>query len=322
MTRILVLGGLFNVSRSDLSAESTAHSDSVTVVTDDSTAPSSSFQAARKNLSDRFLKPKKTPTTTPTDQPEFLPFNKRLAAMKALETSEVRFGYGVAILSFIFTLGLNVPYLFGVSQYTTTQKPVNGHCAKDFFLIKGQCSQTLIYHPIDYVPFLVTELILALAVLVTIRMKRRVPATFTSLLMGLVIASQPPIKSFILGAPFWIYGGWLLLRARRLQKFGTTDAKLIAGITAEIRAAKKDGTAMPPQIATRQDLVNADKSSPRGGGKPGKPGTGGAKAVDTPEPSKRYTPKKPAPKRPTPPPAEPKPSRFRKLIGDDEPTTN
>ena len=100
------------------------------------------------------------------------------------------------------------------------------------------------------------------------------------------------------------------------------DAPTVDDGTAEIRAAKKDGTAMPPQIATRQDLVNADKSSPRGGGNPGKPSTGGAKAVDTPEPSKRYTPKKPAPKRPTPPPAEPKPSRFRKLIGDDEPTTN
>ena len=296
------------------------HSDNVTVVTDDATTSASAAPGQKKRFSDRLLRTPTRPSASDYEpEVEVLPFSQRLAVMRSLGPSEIRFGYGVSVLGFLFALGLNVPYLFGKSQYTTTQKPTNGHCAKDFVLIKGQCSQTLIYHPIDYVPFLIIGLVLAIALVITIRLKRRVPATFTALLMGLVVASQPPIRSFILGAPFWIYGGWLLLRARRIQKFGTVDAKATAAMSAKVRAAKKAGTPMPAEVATRQDLTSASPSSSKGGSKTSPRGKKASTSTSTASQSKRYTPKKASPKRPPPPPEEPKPSRFRKLIGDDEP---
>lgn len=294
-------------------------SDNVTVVTDDATSADSGEPVQKKRFSDRLLRTPKGPSPSDYEPPvEILPFSQRLAVMRSLGPSEVRFGYGVSALGLMFALGLNLPYMFGTSQYTTTQKPTNGHCAKDFLLIKGQCSQTVIYHPSDYIPFLLIGLVLVIALVVTVRLKRRVPATFTALLMGLVVASQPPIRSFILGAPFWIYGGWLLLRARRIQKFGTVDAKTTAAMSAKVRAAKKAGTAMPAEVATRQDLTDASPSS-RGGSKTASKAKGGGASSANATPSKRYTPKKAAPKRPPPPPEEPKPSRFRRLIGDDEP---
>ena len=269
----------------------------------DETSPNDNGPESR-SLSDRFLKPKKQRPLPPsqTSTVEIIPIEDRQKAMKTIEGSEVRFGWVAAILGVIFTLGLNLPNMFGPTQYTTTANPSHGHCAKDYFLVKGHCSQTLIYHPIDYVPFLIIELIMALALFVSVRMGRRTPAVFTSILMGLVVASQPPIRSFLLGVPFWIYGGWLLLRARRIQRFGTTDSRAVAEASADRRRSKKDGTT-PKNPAPRRGATSKAAE-----------GTKPSASYDT----GRYTPKKPTPKKVAPPPAEPKPSRFKKLIGDEE----
>lgn len=259
---------------------------------------------AERSLSDRFLKPKQKRPLPPsqTGPVEIIPIEDRQKAMKTIEVSEVRFGWVAAILGAIFALGLNLPNMFGPTQYTTTAHPSHGHCAKDYLLVKGLCSQTLIYHPIDYVPFLVIELIMALALFVSVRMGRRTPAVFTSMLMGVAVASQPPIRSILLGVPFWLYGGWLLLRARRIQRFGTTDSRAVAEASADRRRSRKDGTtpANPAPKRGQTTKVTEDAKS--------------SATYDT----GRYTPKKPTPKKVTPPPAEPKPSRFKRLIGDED----
>ena len=258
-------------------------------------------------LSGLFSKPR---TQSPAEPEEFdviESMDDRQAAMKTIGRSESRFGWAVGILGVFFSLGLNVPYLFGPSQYTSTAAQKAGKCPKDFNAIKDTCTQVIHYRPADYVPFLIIGLVAAAAVMISIRFKRRTPAVFSSLLLGLILASQPPIRSLLLGAPFWIFSGWLMIRARRIQRFGTTEAKAVASLSARQRRERREQKAsgVPRERTPRTSATkpNASKSSGKAG------------SIE----SGRYTPKKPAPKRKVaPPPEEPKPSRFKRLIGDEE----
>lgn len=227
--------------------------------------------------------------------------------MKAIDGPERRFGLGVTVLGVLFTAGLNVPYLFGPSQYTQTASPKGGRCEKGYTLTNDICAAVIHYRPVDYLPFLAVGLIAAAAVGLAVWFRRRTPAVFASLLMGLIVASQPPAKILMLGAPFWIFSGWLMVRSRRIQKFGSTDPRIVAAASAEQRAerraAKASGAPRPrPERAAR----------PARGAKPAA-GTTKAKQIE----SGRYTPKKPAPRK-VPPPAPEKPSRFKRLIGDEK----
>ena len=292
-------------------------------MTDADDSPTTPEPEAKESLSARFLKPK--PEKRPRPAPGVVPddveiidgFPERQTAMRSLGTSEIRFGYAVAILGAIFTLGLNIPSMTGETQFTNAIAPVKGVCAKGYTLSKDTCLQVVHYQPADFLPFLIVGLVAAAAIALTIKLRRRTPAVFASLMMGLVVSEVPPKPSVLLGVPFFVFSGWLMVRARRIQKFGTTDTKAVAVLAAEQRAQRRADKAagIKPERPGRGGATAARTAGKSAGTK----GTKGAKGASSAIESGRYTPKKVTPKkRPTPPPAEPKPSRFKKLIGDEE----
>jgi hypothetical protein len=226
---------------------------------------------------DRFLKPAKD--RDDADSTEIIPPEDRKAAMRVMNRAEIRLGYIAAGIAFIFSLLLTVPFMFGPSQVKQTAKISNGKCPATYELVKGVCTHILIRQPSYYILPLIIYLIFCLAIFITVRVRRRVPASFASFLAGAAFTST----SIAIGAPLLIYGGWLFVRARRIQKYGTTDSKTVATIAAEQRAARKDGTAPAPQRGSA-----ASKKSTKGSTK-----------SSTPQASKRYTP--PQPKRKKPP---------------------
>ena len=221
--------------------------------------------------------------------------------MQSLNRVEIWVGYIAAAVA-IFMGGLAI-LIFPKTKLLTT-KPKNGSCPTDYTLIKGSCEQ--LRHTNYWVPVMIV-IIFALAIFVSVRIRRRTPTMFSSFMAGLGLSTF----GIEVGAPVLIYGGWLLLRARRIQKYGTTDAKEVAALAGEERAARKAGKPSPQAQAQARA-----KAAP--GAAPASSASTSSKAA--PEPSKRYTPKAPVKKRPpAPQPEEKKPSRWRaRLEGLDQ----
>jgi hypothetical protein len=236
-------------------------------------------QPRSKGFFDRFLRPPKDVPDEATEREalEVLSPDERKVAMRNMDRSEVRLGYIAAGVAFIFSILLTVPFMFGPTQTIQRAKPVHGKCAAGYALIKGSCTHVTIRQPSYYVLPLIVYVIFTIAILVTVRIRRRVPASFAAFLTGVAFTST----SIAIGAPLLIYGGWLFVRARRIQKYGTTDSRTVAQMAAEDRVARKAGQPLPSARAQ-------NKPSAKGGTKP-----------SAPEASKRYTP--PRPKRKKPP---------------------
>ena len=226
---------------------------------------------------DRFLKPQKETPQDVIDSAIIIPPEDRKAAMRTMDRNEIRLGYIAAAIALIFALLLTVPFMFGPTQNTQTTKLVNGKCPATYELIKGVCTHTIIRQPSYYILPLIIYLIFAIAIFVTVRIRRRVPASFASFITGVAFTST----SIAIGAPLLIYGGWIFIRARRIQRFGTTDGRTVATLAAEQRAARKNGTT--PKTQPRQAGARGSKKST--------PQTG-------PQASKRYTPPRPKKKKP------------------------
>ena len=109
--------------------------------------------------------------------------------------------------------------------------------------------------------------------------------------------------------------GALVEKAQSLKMgaLAITDTGNLYGAVDFYKACKAAG--IKPERPGRGGATAARTAGKSAGTK----GTKGAKGASSAIESGRYTPKKVTPKkRPTPPPAEPKPSRFKKLIGDEE----
>ena len=129
-----------------------------------------------------------------------------------------------------------------------------------------KCTGKLAYPLEHWVVGLVLLLAFALALFVTVRVGRRGPVGFVALMTGFAFETQVGI----LGFPFIAVGGWLLIRAWRVQKYGSPTATKV----------NPTGEKRPP--APREKRPARTKKSK------------GPVAIG-PAPNKRYTPK--APKR-------------------------
>ena len=264
------------LAASSTNSKGTNSSDNLSTMSDTSDETPEIEPAPRPSLKDRFLKPpKERAKEVPVDFDQLPPAERKIA-MRTMDRNEIRFGYLASAIALLFSLLATVPFMFGPSQVTKTAKEVNGACPATYELVKGVCTQTTIRQPSYYVLPLILYLVLSLSIFVTTRMKRRVATTFTTLLTGVAFTSI----SIAIGAPLLIYGIWLFLRARRIQRFGTTDAKIAAKLSAEQRVARKNGA---PRPTARERAKNSKTAKPTG-----------------PQASKRYTPKKPVKKKPLP----------------------
>jgi hypothetical protein len=211
-----------------------------------------SYQAPKlsQTLSEKFLRPAKPKDAPPEEPDRILTPDERREAMSGLNAVEVKWAKGALILS--TALGV-VLTLYLSSAHSTRTQTIISHGKKHKALV----------------PIAGTWLLLGAIVLVfcglgflALRRRKRSLVVFSFFVIGFsFVLIFPP-----LGFALILFGGWLLLRAYRIQKFGTANAKMAA----------VEARARPPR-----------RERKRTGGAP----TATTMAYKPPTANKRYTPK-------------------------------
>jgi hypothetical protein len=196
-------------------------------------------------------------------EPEIIPPERRKAAMVSLEPGEVRW----AFIALLVTLaaGIAIPTYITAQNKVTRAGKNSIAVAPDAWLLGGA---------------LIALSLIGLGVLWR---RRRTLIAFDLFLIGFGFTLFIGLAGFL----FILLGGWLMLRAWRINKYGTTNSKAIARQAAE-----------RPRGRDRK----------RGGSSTAAAGSTSSKAADSgprkaPQASKRYTPKAP-PRRKVPKPTE------------------
>lgn len=276
-------------------------------MTDEQDSLNQSNEPSENSRSRGFLKPKAQSDPSPANEPVVLYGEARKAAMRNVEPLEKRLGYGAAILALIF--GSFYCYIGLTATNTPDTKPVNGKCSLDYKLEHAKSAgKTITYCALQrghsyYAYLAVTMAIFVIAIAISARIGRRVALAFTVLLTGFALSDAAGLA---VAVPFILMGGWLMLRAWRMQKFGTTDARTVAKINAQARQDRKNGVK-----SNFQEPAPSSKSA------------GGPRANSTQAPgnfeSKRYTPKKPVPKKRAPLPEPKEQGRVSKWLKGENP---
>ena len=240
------------------------------------------WRAALGRLTPTYLRPKPRPAGDASEEPpERMSDNQKRRAILNLDTLERKVGLIGSGLAALIALATQLPYVLKPSTpVNQSLAPLKGHiCANKGFTYDkatSKCNGKLPYPLEHWVTGLVLLLVFALALYVTVRIGRRGPVGFTALMAGFAFETEVGI----LGLPFIAAGGWLLIRAWRVQKYGSPTATKV-NPTGEKRA--------PPPRAQRAPRSKKSKGPQRTG----------------PAPNKRYTPKSPSRKKKapvTPPP--------------------
>ena len=251
-------------------------------------------------LSKAFLKPPKpkpaSGTAVPPEhvKPEVeLTEAEKSARIRQVDPLERKMGYLGAALVAIVALLAFLPYVNNPNKTVSqTSDLLKGSCKsygpsfKDT-VVSGvhKCVGEVVYSRGHWVIEMLIVLFFAVGLFVATRVGRRSAVAFAALFAGLAVEGT---TGSIIGIIFVFGGGWLLMRAWRVQRYGTTNAKEVRAIATE-RAKERRGA----------------KSGPAAGGRWGRraaagSGASSASARRAPSPNKRYTPKTPR-KRPPPP---------------------
>lgn len=242
----------------------------------------------RERLSRTFLKPpppKPAPRAAGDDDGPALTDAERRARINQIDATERRVGYAGAVLAAVVAVVVAVVNSPG-RLVNATRVHKGWSCTAGYRLVDSarhtpQCQELRS----TWIIALVVPLVLALAILVTVRIGRRAPLAFTILITGV---ASPGLE---IAVPFLAAGGWLILRAWRTQRYGAPTAKSpVPGYEPPSRRAPR-GPRAAGTPAGRGDAA----------GRRGKAAPSSAERKP-PTPSKRYTPK--APKRKRPPPAD------------------
>ncbi|HVC14455.1 MAG TPA: hypothetical protein VND62_06305 [Acidimicrobiales bacterium] len=235
-------------------------------------------------LSQTFLRPPPPKAAEPAriDFSRMTDDEKR-ARIVGVDATERKVGTIASILAFVIALASYVPYMVSKRTVTlTTTKPTGTTCSPvvgvtNLHYVASTKTCDGIYPASHYVLPLVVVLVLAAAIYVTVRIRRRAPLAFTMVMTGLALGS------FIYLVPFGVAGGWVMLRAWRTQKYGSPTAK-----------SRMTGWAAPPRGTTRRAKASTPRSAKA-------KGAAAATSRKPPSANKRYTPKSPPKKKVTPP---------------------
>jgi hypothetical protein len=242
-------------------------------------------RTAWQRLSETFLRP---PAPKAAAAPENVDFSQmtddeKRARIVGIDPTERKVGLVASALGVVLAVYANVPSMVSKTSVLTTVKPTGTSCGRvvgiaDLHYVASSKSCYGVYPTSHYVLPLVVSLVLAAAIYVTVRIRRRSPLAFTLVMNGLAFGS------LIVLVPYGVAGGWVMLRAWRTQKYGAPAAKSVL----------PGWTAPPPRGSTRR----AKTTAPRGR----KARTAGASTTrKPPAPNKRYTPKSPPKKKIAPP---------------------
>jgi hypothetical protein len=199
------------------------------------------------------------PTEDAPDQDEILPKERRKAAMSSLDAIEQKWSLGALVLATIG--GIAIPAYILATNKVSKHGKNSIAVAPDAALLGGAI---LLFCLLGYL---------------ALWKRKRTFLTFDLFLIGFGYTLFVGLVGFV----FIFLGGWLMLRAWRLNRYGTTNSKLIA------REA-----AAQPRGRNRKQAATATSVK-------GKPSS---QSVDRKPPvaSKRYTPKSP-PRKKIPKPA-------------------
>jgi hypothetical protein len=195
-----------------------------------------------------------------------------------IDEKERKWGLSAAVLAAAVAMLAELP---GVLHPKTTHasvstKPKGTSCAGSFYDATTKACYT-VHSRSFWVWTMCVLLLFAVTLFIAVKLRRRSALGFAALMNGL--AFETTTGSPILGLPFIVFGGWLLIRAWRVQQYGSpTATKRTAGAAPAPR----------PVRPVRQPRERKKKTEATASGRP------------RPEASKRYTPKTPTRKRPTP----------------------
>jgi hypothetical protein len=184
-------------------------------------------------------------------EPDRIPQERRREVMRTLDPQEVKLSFGAFMLATI--AGIAIPAYIIASNRVTKAGKNSISVAPDAWLLGG------------------VILVLSIAGFVALWKRRRTPVVFVLFFVGFAFSLFNPI----IFLAFVFLGGWFMLRAWRINRYGTTDAKAI----------RQDVASRPRGKAA----AGASKaSSTNSKGKASQPGE-----RKPPTASKRYTPKSP-----------------------------
>jgi len=188
------------------------------------------------------------------DPEHIIPPEERKAVMRSLDPQEVKWSVSALLLASLVGIGLPVYFLI---EHTTTKHAKNTSIAvgPDALLLGGLL------------------VLLCIGGFVAVWHRKRTLVSFDLMLVGFGLT----LPLTFLGFGYIVLGGWFMLRASRINRYGTTNTKLI-----------RTQAAARPRGRDRKEATKA--ASQPGVRKP-------------PAASKRYTPKSP-PRKKIPKPAE------------------
>ena len=179
-------------------------------------------------------------------------------------------GGGLAlVLAAIF-----VPHLLHNTKVVDTAKLTSAHrCPTGYTLASDVCQRSHLAHPSAYVLQFLLIVVFGVAMVLFAHRSKRSGVAVCALFLGLALGT--------FGLPFLFLGGWLIIRALRLQKYGDptfAGSNRRAREKAQVRRAERAGGARSP-------TKSKTRASARGSSRKAPPQPTG------PAPSKRYTPK-------------------------------
>lgn len=232
-------------------------------------------------LSQTFLRPPAPRASAPTVTPDFarMDDDEKRAYIVRVDPTERKIGIAASILGVALAIYANVPYMISKTAVPTTVKPKGKFCADGLTYVAKSNTCNGVYPASHYVLPLVVSLVLAVAIYVTVRIRRRAPLAFTIVMTALAFGT------LLVLVPYGVAGAWIMLRAWRTQKYGAPTAK----------TAVTGWVAPPPRGTTRRAKSTGSRASGR------KAADATAHTRKPPAANKRYTPKTPPKKKAAPP---------------------
>ena len=175
-----------------------------------------------------------TPKTWASDE-VVPPGPQRRVLMRSLDAMEMK--WSKAALALTVALAIFLPIYAKTALHSAKDKAVS--TTSDAILLAG------------------LSLVFAILGLVGLRLRRRTVVAFSFFIIGLSFT----YTYGLLALPFLVVGGWLMLRAYRIQKYGTPNAKTIArqGAVRTTRAQRKAATSASAKTPTVHKPATANK---------------------------------------------------------------
>lgn len=218
----------------------------------------------KERLSQMFLKPAKSGRDVEPVPDRPMTDEEKRRWIRGLEPVERKWGFILSAYGALVALYINLPDLVG---HHRVYEKITTHGHTHYAWVSTGRSAAIL---------LAIQLVLALGCLVAAYFRKRPLLGFF-----LLIAA---FASTVLGIPMLILAGWLFLRSWRVQRYGTTSAKVAAATAADRRKRGEKTGGLGGLFGRRSTPTTVEaKSSVTAGPRP------------APEASKRYTPKKAKP---------------------------